>query len=197
MYPIAFEADPEQRGRNRLTALLRWIVVIPWAVVAVLWLLAAAILAIAAWFSIVFTGRYPRGMYEFNVRAVRLMARVSAFAYLLTDRFPSFDGDPDDAYPIRLSASPPMQSYDRLKTGLRPVIGIPVVLLGYVHGVIAAVCSTLGWFAVVIAGELPPSLFRPIRDAVAFQARAAAYFLLLTEDYPPFDLEPAAERGGA
>jgi Domain of unknown function (DUF4389) len=197
VYPIAFEADPEQRGRNRLAALLRAIVVIPWAIVAVFWLLAAGILAIAAWFAILLTGRYPQGMFEFNVRAVRLLARVGGFAYLLTDRFPSFDGDPDDAYPIRLAAAPPKESYDRLKTGLRPIIGIPVVLLGYIHAVIAAVCSALGWFAIVVAGELPPSLFRPIRDAVAFQTRAAAYFLLLTEDYPPFDLEPAAERGGA
>jgi hypothetical protein len=197
VYPIAFEADPEQRGRNRLTALVRCIVAIPWAVLAVFWLLAAEILAITAWFAILVTGRYPQGMYEFNVRAVRLMARVGGFACLLTDRFPSFDGDPDEAYPIRLAAAPPKDSYDRLKTGLRPIIGIPVVLLGYIHAVIAVVCSTLGWFAIVAAGELPPSLFRPIRDAVAFQTRAAAYFLLLTEDYPPFDLEPAAERGGA
>ena len=197
MYPIAFEADPEIEGRNRLTTLLRGIVVIPWAVVSLFWLLAAQILAVAAWFAILVTGRYPQGMYEFNVRALRMIARVNAFYYLLTDRFPSFGGDPDTAYPVRLEAAPPKQTYDRVRTGLRLIVGIPVILLAYVHAVIGSVCSFLGWFAIVFAGQLPEGLWRPIRSAVAFQARAIAYFLLLTEDYPPFDVEPAAERGGA
>jgi hypothetical protein len=197
VYPISFEADPEPRGRNRLTALLRCVVVIPWSLVALLWLLAAGLLAIGAWFAILATGRYPKGLYGFNVKAVRLVARVGGFASLLTDRIPRFDGDPDEGYPIRLGASPPKPEYSRLLAGLRIVVGIPVVLLGYIHGVIGSTCALLGWFAVVFAGELPESLARPIRAAVAYQARSAAYFLLLTEDYPPFDLEPTAERGVA
>ena len=197
MYPISFEADPEPEGRNRLTALVRCVVAIPWMVVASFWLLAAGLLALGAWFAILATGRYPRGLYDFNVRAVRLLARVGGFANLLTDRFPRFDGDPDDAYPVRLAAAAPNPQYSRLLAGLRIVVGIPVVLLGYVQGVIGTVCAFLGWFAVVLAGELPESLARPIRAAVAYQVRTAAYFLLLTEDYPPFDLEPTAERGVA
>ena len=97
MYPISFEADPEPEGRNRLTSLVRCVVVIPWALVAFLWLLAAALLAVAAWLAILATGRYPQGLYDFNVKTVRLLARVGGFANLLTDRFPRFDGDRDDA----------------------------------------------------------------------------------------------------
>ena len=197
MYPIAFEADPKVDGRNRLTTLLRGLIVIPWAVAELLWLLAAAVLAVGAWFAIVLTGRHPRRIYGFNARVVRLVARVGAFAWLLTDRPPAFDGDPDDGYPVRLEASPPKPEYSRVKAALRLVIGIPVVLLGYIHAVIGSVCATLGWFAIVFGGRLPEGLLIPVRAAVAFQTRATAYFLLLTEDYPPFDLEPAAQRGGA
>jgi Domain of unknown function (DUF4389) len=197
VYPIAFEADPEIERRNRLTTLLRGIVVIPWAVVSFFWLLGAQILAVAAWFAILITGRYPPAMYEFNARAVRMLARVNGFCYLLTDRFPSFDGDPDPAYPVRVETAPPKHGYDRVKTGLRLIIGIPVILLGYVQAVIGSVCSLLGWFAILFAGRFPEGLYRATRAAVAYQTRAVAYFLLLTEDYPPFDLEPAAERGGA
>jgi hypothetical protein len=136
-------------------------------------------------------------MYDFDVRALRLLARVNGLFYLLTDRLPSFDGDPDDDYPIRLFAQPPKAEYSRLKVAVRPVVAIPVILLAYVHGVIGGACATVGWFAILFTGRLPESLFRPIRAAVAYQTRAAAYLLLLTEDYPPFDYEPTAQRGGA
>lgn len=197
MYPISFEADYEAGGRNRLTTLFRGFVVIPWAIVGLFWVLAAQLLAIAAWFAILVTGRYPRGMYDFNVRALRLMARVNGLYFLLTDRHPPFDGDPDDAYPIRLAAAPPKPEYSRLKVGLRLILCIPVVLLAYVHGVIGGVCAVVAWFAILFTGRLAEGLFRPIRAAVAYQTRAAAYLLLLTEDYPPFDYEDTAQRGGA
>jgi hypothetical protein len=197
VYPISFEADYEAEGRNRLTTLFRFLVVIPWAIVGLFWILAGQLLAIAAWFAILASGRYPKGMYDFDVRALRLLARVNGLFYLLTDRLPSFDGDPDDDYPIRLFAQPPKAEYSRLKVAVRPVVAIPVILLAYVHGVIGGACATVGWFAILFTGRLPESLFRPIRAAVAYQTRAAAYLLLLTEDYPPFDYEPTAQRGGA
>jgi hypothetical protein len=196
VYPISFEADYEAEGRNRLTTLFRGFVVIPWVIVGFFWVLAAQLLAIAAWFAILVTGRYPQGMYDFNVRALRLMARVNGLYFLLTDRYPSFDGDPDDSYPIRLSAAPPKPEYSRLKVGLRLIFCIPVVLLAYVHAVIGGACAVVGWLAIVFTGRLPEGLFRPIRAAVAYQTRAAAYLLLLTEDYPPFDYD-TARQGGA
>ena len=197
MYPIAFEADHEAEGRNQLTTFFRLIVVIPWQVVSLFWMLGAAVLAFCAWFAIVFTGRYPQGMYDFNVRALRFVARVDGLAFLLTDRLPPFGGDPDDAYPIRLAAAPPKPEYSRLKTGLRLIVGIPVFLLSYVQGVIGGACAVVAWFAILFTGRLPESLHRGIRGAVAYEIKAGAYLLLLTEDYPPFDYEPAAQRGGA
>ena len=197
MYPISFEADYEAEGRNRLTTLFRCLVVIPWAIVGLLWVFAAALLAIAAWFAILATGRYPQGMYDFNVRALRLVARVNGLCYLLTDRLPPFGGDPDDAYPIRLSAEPPKPEYSRLKAALRLILSIPVILLAYVHGVIGGASTTVGWFAILFSGRLPEGLFRPIRAAVAYLTRATAYLLLMTEDYPPFDYEDTAQRGEA
>ena len=197
MYPIAFEADHEAEGRNRLTTFIRFLVVIPWQLVSIFWLLGAEVLALCAWFAIVFTGRYPHGMYDFNVRALRFVARVDGLAFLLTDRLPRFGGDPDDAYPIRLAADPPKPEYDRVKTGLRLILAIPVLLLGYVQGVILGACALVSWFEIVFTGRLPEGLFGPIRAAVAYQIRAGAYFLLLTEDYPPFGYVPAAQRGGA
>ena len=61
MYPISYEADPALEGRNRLTTFFRYIVAIPWLIVASIYGFVAEIVAVIAWFAIVFTGKYPRG----------------------------------------------------------------------------------------------------------------------------------------
>jgi hypothetical protein len=199
MYPVTYEADFPGGGRNRLTTFFRYIVAIPWLIVVALYGIGAYIAAVIAWFAIVFTGEYPRGLYDFNAKFVRLSARAAAFLDLATDEYPPFNGDPDDSYPVRVGMPEPLPAYDRLKTGLRFIFGIPVYLLGIVQGVIAAVVALIGWFAILFTGQMSDGLFNPLRSALAYQTRASAYWLLLTEDYPPFSLEegPPQQLPGA
>jgi Domain of unknown function (DUF4389) len=194
MYPIAFAADYEGEGRNRLTTFFRYIVAIPWAIVAAIFVIGAEICAFIAWFALVFTGRYPEGLYNFNGRVVRMLARVSGFQYLVTDQYPPFNGDPDDSYPIRVGVAPPKPEYSRMKALFRIIVGIPVLLLAYVQGLIAAVVALIAWFAILFTGRLSDGLYNPLRSALAYQTRAMAYFLLLTEDYPPFSYEESQEQ---
>ncbi|HYU59915.1 MAG TPA: DUF4389 domain-containing protein [Solirubrobacterales bacterium] len=195
MYPISFAADYEGEGRNRLTTLFRYLIVIPWAIVGALFIIGAEICALIAWFAIVFTGRYPEGLYNFNAKAVRMLARVNGLQLMLTDEYPPFNGDPDDAYPIRVGVAPPLPEYSRVKTFFRMIVGIPVFLLSYVQGIIGGVCALIAWFAILFTGRLPDGLFNPIRSALAYQTRALAYILLMTEDYPPFSYDEAQEQG--
>jgi hypothetical protein len=93
--------DAEQE-LNRYLPLIKWLLAIPHYVV--LWLLgvAAAVCVIVAWFAILFTGRYPRSLFEFVVGVFRWALRVEAYAFLLTtDRYPPFSlgrGDARVAY---------------------------------------------------------------------------------------------------
>ena len=192
MYPISFEADAALEGRNRLTTFFRYFVVIPWLIVAGIYGFIAWIAAVIAWFAIVFTGRYPEGLYNFNAGYLRMIGRVNGFEYLLTDAWPPFGGDEAPDYPIRIGVPPPLDQYDRLKTGLRFIIGIPVYLLGIVQAIIVSVCALIGWFAILFTGKVPEGLFNPIRGGSAYLTRAGGYFLLLTEDYPPFSYEEGA-----
>jgi Domain of unknown function (DUF4389) len=194
MYPISYEADAALEGRNRLTTLFRYIVAIPWLIVASIYGLIAEIAAVIAWFAIVFTGRYPEGLYNFNAGYVRMIGRVNGFEYLLTDGWPPFGGDEAPDYPVRIGVAPPLDEYSRLKTGLRLIYGIPVYLLAIVQAVIVSVCALIGWFAILFTGKLPEGLFNPIRSGSAYLTRATAYFLLLTEDWPPFSLEETGAR---
>jgi hypothetical protein len=191
MYPISYEADAVLDGRNRLTTFFRGIVVIPWHIVASLYGIAAFFAAVVAWFAIVFTGRYPQGLYDFNAGFLRMSSRVNAFYYLLNDAWPPFGGEQAPDYPVRVGVPPPLDIYSRLKTGLRLIYGIPVYLLAIVQSLILTVCVIIAWFAILFTGRLGEGLFNPMRSASAYLARAGGYFLLLTEDWPPFSLEAA------
>lgn len=193
MYPISFDADPALEGRNRLTSFFRYIVAIPWLIVAYIYGIVAEIVAIIAWFAIVFTGKYPEGLYNFNAGYLRMSTRTNSYLYLLTDEFPPFGGENAPQYPVRIGVPAPLDKYDRLKTGLRLIIGIPVMLLAFVQSIILYVCAIVAWFVILFTGKLGEGLFNPMRSAMAYLARGGGYFLLLTEDWPPFSYE----EGGA
>jgi hypothetical protein len=76
---------------NRWLPLVKWLLAIPHYIVLVFLSLAAIVCIVIAWFAILFTGRYPRGLFDFVVGVGRWSVRVSAYAFLLvTDRYPPF-----------------------------------------------------------------------------------------------------------
>ena len=89
MYPVSFEADYAAEGRNRLTTFFRYIVGIPWLVVAYLYGIGASIVVTLAWFAMVFTGRYPQQLYDFNVGYLRMIARANGFIIPADRRLPA------------------------------------------------------------------------------------------------------------
>ena len=192
MYPVSYAADYAAEGRNRLTTFFRGIVAIPWQIVAYLYGIVAGFAALFAWFALVFTGRYPEGLYNFNAGYMRMYNRMNGFYYLLTDEFPPFNGADDPGYPIRIGVPAPLDQYSRAKAFFRLIIGIPVMILAWVQALILMVCAIIAWFVILFTGKHPEGLFNPMRSAAAYHARAGAYFLLLTEDWPPFALEESA-----
>jgi hypothetical protein len=189
MYPISYEADAVLEGRNRLTSFFRYIVAIPWLIVAAIYGFIAEIAAVIAWFAIVFTGKYPEGIYNFNAGYLRMYSRVYSFAHLINDEWPPFGGDEAPGYPVRIGVAPTLDQYSRLKTGFRLIVGIPVYLLAIVQSIILYVVAIIAWFAILFTGKLPEGLFNPMRSALAYLTRATGYFLLITEDWPPFSYE--------
>jgi hypothetical protein len=79
------------RDLNRWLPLVKWLLAVPhYIVLAFLWL-AAVVAVVFAWFAILFTGRYPRGLFDFVEGVIRWSQRVAAYAFLLvTDRYPPF-----------------------------------------------------------------------------------------------------------
>jgi len=80
---------------NRWLPLVKWFLAIPHLIILVFLHLAAIVVAVIAWFAILFTGRYPRGMFDFQVGVFRWTLRVVAYAFALTtDRYPPFSLQP-------------------------------------------------------------------------------------------------------
>jgi hypothetical protein len=195
MYPVSYQADVAIEGRNRLTTALRYFVNIPWAIWGAIYGFGASIASFIAWFALLFTARYPQGLYDFVAGYLRYQARHNAFAFLMTDEYPPFHGNPDPNYPAAVEIPAPLAEYSRLKVFFRFLIGIPVMILALVQIVIAAVIALIAWFSIVFTGGFPDGMVESMRSAQAYNLRASAYFAYMTEDWPPFTLEEGPPAG--
>ena len=197
--------------------LVKWLLVIPHAfVLAFLWL-GFLVVTVIAFFAILFTGRYPRGMFDFNVGVLRWTWRVGYYAYgaLGTDRYPPFTVADDPSYPARLEIRYPEQLSRGLVLVKWWLLAIPHLLIigafstgGYlVEGVTAAgerwyvqmpgllsICVIVAAFALLFTSRYPQGLFDFVLGMNRWVLRVAAYVALMTDVYPPFRLDQGADE---
>jgi hypothetical protein len=185
-YPVTLEVDYVEK-RSRLTTFFRILLVIPWLIVGFFYEIGLLFAVIAAWFVLLFTGRWPLGMYNFVAGVLRYLARVNAFLLLLVDPFPPFVLDHVPTYPARLLVDPPQASYSRLLVFFRVIYVIPAYLIAYVLGIVSYVIWFFDWFVIVILGKQLPGFQNAQLFCVAYSVRAQALMFLLTEKYPPFN----------
>jgi hypothetical protein len=184
-YPVTFKADYVEK-RSRLTTFFRGLLAIPHLIAVLFYVFAAEIVTVIAWFALLFTGRYPQGMYDFVAGALRYGTRVCGYVFLLTDEYPPFSGDAATRYPVDLNIGPPKAEYSRLKVLFRIILMIPVYIIAYAMQIVFEVGALLAWFAIVVLGRQPKGLQDMIVLGMSYHQRAYGYFFLLTEDWPPF-----------
>jgi hypothetical protein len=88
---LDFPYPDVKQGLNRWLPLVKWLLAIPHYILLVFLSIAAVVAVIVAWFAILFTGRYPRGLFDFVLGVMRWGNRVAAYAFVLvTDEYPPF-----------------------------------------------------------------------------------------------------------
>jgi hypothetical protein len=216
-YPVHVDAhlDP---GLNRWLWLLKWLLVIPHYVVLIFLWLAFVVSSVGALFAILFTGRYPRSIFDFNVGVMRWSWRVTYYAYgaLGTDRYPPFTLSEVPDYPAHLTVDYP----EHLSRGLALVkwwlLAIPHYLVlaffagGGVYAVNEATASDQSYWtwgsgligllvafaaiALLFTGRYPQAIFDLVLGMQRWALRVAAYAALMTDQYPPFRLDQGGDE---
>jgi hypothetical protein len=92
-------------------------------------------------------------------------------------------------YPVRLDFDY-VETRSRLKTLFRIIMFIPAAIVAYVISIVMMILVIVSWFAIVITGKQPQGLFNSISGFFRWTTRAQAYYLLLTDEYPPFNGNP-------
>ncbi len=180
---------PWQERQSRLTTFFRLIMAIPPLLWAAIWSIALIVTIPISWFALLFTGRYPEGLYDFHASFARYIAHVNGYVLLGTDVWPGFSGAEDVDHPVRLGVPPPLPLYSRMKVGFRIFLLIPVYLITYAMNIVAEIAAIISWFAIVVTGKQPQGVYQMLRLGVSYQQRAIPYFMLLTEDWPSFTVQ--------
>jgi hypothetical protein len=180
-HPVRLAVE-DDRQRGRATTFFRLLLAIPHFAWLVIWGMAAYAGVIVSWFIQLVAGRPHVGLHRFIATWLCYATHVSAYTYLVADPYPEFDGR-TGAYPVELTTPGP-ERQDRLTVAFRLVLAVPAFLLAIAYGSVALVASILGWFAVLVRGEMPLGLRNTIALWLRYNQQMAAYLLLLTERYP-------------
>jgi hypothetical protein len=186
-YPTGMDVDGPQQ-QSRLSVFLRIIFAIPILLFAGIVGIGMAVVALIAWFVILFTGKYPAGMANFSAGGVRLSARALGYCYMLTDKYPPFSLDEDSSYPIRAFATVQLEGRNRLTTFFRIIMAIPHLIVISILNYVMEIVGFIAWLIVLITGSMPGGLHNFIAGYVRWNIRNSAYVMLLTDEYPPFSL---------
>ncbi len=140
-----------------------------------------------------FTGRYPAGLYDFVLGYLRWGWRSGAWYSGLTDRYPPFSGAPDDDYPATVDCPMPESSSRLLAVlrilGITVILVIPHLIVLWVLFIISSILTWLAQWGILFTGSFPGGFVNLIVGFQRWQYRANCYMYGLTDGYPPFGMD--------
>jgi hypothetical protein len=182
-HPVTFDiAYPERL--NRWLILVKWLLAIPHLIIANLLDNVAQLLAFVAFFTILFTGKWPEGMFKFTVGCLRWQYNVYAYVLLLRDEYPPFSFDPGQ-YAVAFDVAYP-EKLNRWLVFVKWLLIIPNLIVFLLVALAWAITLIVAWFAILFTGRYPRGLFDFAVGVMRWSARLNAYVYLMTDKYPPF-----------
>ena len=207
-YPVTLTVEYPER-LSWLTTFFRLFMLIPQGFVFAFVSIAAYVIMFLSWWAILFTARYPESFLNFITWWLRWDARLSGYAFLLTDKYPPFSGRVMADYPVVFGVEHP-ETLSRLTTFFRfpiipmptwtwgggwswqiqPSAGMPMAIPHYVVlwfiSIAGGVILFLSWWAILFIGRYPRVFFDFITWWFRWSMRVYGYAYLVTDKYPPF-----------
>ena len=191
-YPVNIQGSLDE-PLSRWLFLVKWLLVIPHLIVLFFLWIAFVVAVIIAFFAILFTGRYPRNLFDFNVGVLRWSWRVLFYSYqaLGTDMYPPFTLESVE-YPADLSVAYPEQLSRGLVLIKWWLLAIPhYIIVGIFQGDGVGLMGILVLIAAVVnlfTGRYPRDIFDLVIGLNRWAIRVTAYVAFMTDEYPPFRL---------
>jgi hypothetical protein len=186
-YPVRYGVNyPERLSRWKI--FVKWLFAIPQLIVVYLLGLILQVMVLVAFFAILFTKKWPRGMFDFAVQIQRWTLNVSSYLLLQRDEYPPFSGDAG-GYPLTYEVE-----YDENLSRWMPLVkwllAIPHFIAVYLLLIVGFFVVVIAWFAILFTGRYPRGMFDFNVGVFRWYQRVYAYaFLLFTDRYPPFSLK--------
>ena len=202
-YPVRVGGTLEPK-LSRWLWLVKWLLLVPHYIVLLFLWLALFVLTIVAFFAILITGRYPRGIFDFNLGVLRWTWRVAFYSYsaLGTDRYPPFTLGPvpdyaatlEIDYPAQLSRGLVLVKWWLLALPQYLVVGVFTGGFGHLFGPgLTGLLVLVAAVVLLFRNCYPPDIFDFVMGMNRWVFRVAAYAALMRDEYPPFRFD----MGGA
>jgi hypothetical protein len=192
-YPASFTFDPPEKVAN-WRVIGNVVLAIPHLLVLYVFNFVSEVVSFVSWLMILFTGKLPDGLANLQVLYLRYQIRTYTYVLFMREEYPpfSFDSsatDPGDDPRVRVDVVPQLENRNRLTAFFRIILVIPQFIVLAVLAFAGFFVAIIGFFAVLFTGTWPTGLRDFVIGIMRWSLRVNAYFLLLTDVYPPFALD--------
>lgn len=184
-FPLTYDvAYPQQLSRGLI--FVKWLLAVPHYLILYVLNGVQAVILLIAFFAILFTQRFPRGLFDFTVGVGRWNANLGAYILLMRDEYPPFDLAAGK-YPVTYEIAYP-EMLSRWLIFVKWLLVLPHILVLCVLYMATFVVLIVAWFAILFTARFPRGLFDFQVGVLRWTYRVNVYLYLMRDEYPPFTL---------
>ncbi len=185
-YPAQFDVEyPDEL--SRLLIFIKFLLAIPHLLILYALSGVLSVITIIAFFAVLFTTRYPEGLFKIAVGVMRWQANVYAYILLLRDEYPPFSWEAGE-YPVTLEVEYP-DTLNRWLPLIKWLLIIPNLIVFFLVMIVGFLLIFVAWFAILFTGKFPRGMFDFVAGMMRWSLRVNAYTYFMRDEYPPFSLK--------